>query len=104
MCRRSSRTPRNQRLLDRRHISTPDTYPHAGDFFVFGGRRGDTVKILWHDGIGLSLYAKRLEHDRFIWPSPVDGAVSITAAPLGYLLAGFDRSNPRWMRRPRAVG
>ncbi len=78
--------------------------PHAGDFFVFGGRRGDTVKILWHDGIGLSLYAKRLEHDRFIWPSPVDGAVSITAAPLGYLLAGFDRSNPRWMRRPRAVG
>jgi transposase len=34
--------------------------PHAGDLFVFRGRRGDTVKILWHDGIGLSLYANYL--------------------------------------------
>ena len=49
--------------------------PHAGDLFVFRGRRGDMIKVLWHDGIGLSLYAKRLEHGRFIWPSPADGAV-----------------------------
>src|SRR2546421_9375832 len=34
--------------------------PHAGDLYIFRGRRGDLVKILWHDGIGLSLYAKRL--------------------------------------------
>ena len=27
--------------------------PHAGDLYVFRGRRGDLVKILWHDGIGL---------------------------------------------------
>ncbi|MEQ8858821.1 MAG: IS66 family insertion sequence element accessory protein TnpB [Pseudomonadales bacterium] len=40
--------------------------PHTGDLFAFRGRRGDLVKILWHDGIGLSLYAKRLEHGRFI--------------------------------------
>jgi transposase len=33
--------------------------PHAGDVFVFRGRRGDMVKIIWHDGFGLSLYAKR---------------------------------------------
>ena len=38
--------------------------PHAGDLFVFRGRRGHMVKILWHDGVGLSLYAKRLEQDR----------------------------------------
>jgi transposase len=31
--------------------------PHAGDLYIFRGRRGDLVKILWHDGIGLSLYA-----------------------------------------------
>ena len=43
--------------------------PHAGDLYVFRGRRGDLVKILWHDGLGMSLYAKRLEHGRFMWPS-----------------------------------
>jgi len=44
--------------------------PFAGDLFVFRGARGDLVKILWHDGLGLSLYAKRLERGRFVWPSP----------------------------------
>ena len=47
--------------------------PHAGDLYAFRGRRGDLIKILWHDGLGLSLYAKRLERGRFIWPSPADG-------------------------------
>ena len=47
--------------------------PHGGDFFVFRGRRGDLLKILWHDGLGLSLYAKRLERVRFIWPAPAGG-------------------------------
>jgi transposase len=56
--------------------------PHAGDLFVFRGRRGDLIKILWHDGLGMSLYAKRLERGRFIWPSPADGVVAITAAQL----------------------
>ena len=40
--------------------------PHAGDLYVFRGKRGHLVKILWHDGIGMSLYAKRLERGRFI--------------------------------------
>src|SRR5438067_10096395 len=44
--------------------------PHAGDLYIFRGKRGDLVKILWHDGLGMSLYAKRLERGRFIWPSP----------------------------------
>ena len=48
--------------------------PHAGDLYVFRGGRGDLIKILWHDGLGMSLYAKRLEKGRFIWPSPADGA------------------------------
>ena len=46
--------------------------PHAGDLYVFRGRRGDLIKIFWHDGLGMSLYAKRLERGRFIWPAPVD--------------------------------
>ena len=40
--------------------------PACGDLYVFRGRRGDLVKIIWHDGIGMSLYAKRLERGRFI--------------------------------------
>jgi transposase len=40
--------------------------PHAGDLYAFRGARGDLIKILWHDGIGMSLYAKRLEKGRFI--------------------------------------
>ena len=60
--------------------------PHAGDLYVFRGRRGDLIKVLWHDGLGLSLYAKRLERGRFIWPSAAAGVVAITSARLGYLL------------------
>ena len=52
--------------------------PHAGDLYIFRGRRGDLVKILWHDGGGLSLYAKRLDRGRFIWPTAAAGAVAIT--------------------------
>jgi len=59
--------------------------PHAGDLYVFRGRRGDRVKLIWHDGVGLSLYAKRLERGRFLWPSAADGVVTISAAQLSYL-------------------
>ena len=78
--------------------------PHAGDLYVFRGKRGDLVKILWHDGLGMSLYAKRLERGRFIWPSPADGVVAISAAQLGYMLEGIDWRNPQQTWRPRAAG
>ena len=42
----------------------------------------------------MSLYAKRLERGRFIWPSPADGTVAITAAQLAYMLEGIDWRNP----------
>jgi transposase len=47
---------------------------------------GHLIKILWHDRIGMSLYAKRLEHGHFIWPSPADGTVAISASQLAYML------------------
>ena len=78
--------------------------PFGGHLFVFRGRRGDLIKIVWHDGLGLSLYAKRLDHGRFIWPAPADGAVAISAAQLGYLLDGIDWRNPRQTWRPTAAG
>ena len=78
--------------------------PHAGDLYVFRGKRGDLLKILWHDGLGMSLYAKRLERGRFIWPTPTDDVVAITAAQLGYMLEGIDWRNPRRTWRPEAAG
>jgi transposase len=78
--------------------------PHAGDLWVFRGRRGDLVKIIWYDGIGMSLYAKRLERGRFIWPSAEDGAVSISAGQLGYMLEGIDWRHPVRTWRPQAAG
>lgn len=78
--------------------------PHGGHLFVFRGRRGDLVKVLWHDGQGMCLFAKRLEHGRFIWPAPADGAVTISPAQLGYLLEGIDWRMPRRTWRPEAAG
>ena len=43
--------------------------PHAGDLYVFRGKAGHLIKVLWHDGIGMSLYARPLECGRFIWAS-----------------------------------
>jgi len=50
-----------------------------------GVRSGSLLKILRHDGVGMSLYARRLEKGRFIWPVPKDGAVAISAAQLAML-------------------
>jgi transposase len=63
--------------------------PFCGHLFVFRGRRGDLLKVLWWDGQGLCLFAKRLEKGRFVWPSPADGKVIITPAQLGMLLEGI---------------
>jgi transposase len=78
--------------------------PHAGDLFVFRGRRGNLVKVLWHDALGMSLYAKRLERGKFIWPSPADGVVVITPAQLGYMLEGIDWRHPLRTWQPQAAG
>ena len=78
--------------------------PHIGDLFVFRGRSGNLIKIIWHDGLGMSLYAKRLEKGRFIWPSPADGMVAISAAQLAYMLDGIDWRNPRLTFRPDRAG
>src|ERR1700687_1821588 len=78
--------------------------PHSGHLFVFRGRRGGLIKVLWHDGQGLCLFAKRLERGRFIWPSPADGTVMISSAQLGYLLEGIDWRMPQQTWRPQAAG
>ena len=78
--------------------------PHGGDLFVFRGRRGDLIKLIWHDGQGACLFAKRLERGRFIWPSTVGGRVTILVAQLGYLLEGIDWRAPEKTWRPTIAG
>jgi transposase len=78
--------------------------PHSGQLFIFRGRGGDLVKVIWHDSQGSCLFVKRLERGRFIWPSTVDGAVSISAGQMGYLLEGIDWRNPQKTWRPEAAG
>ena len=78
--------------------------PHVGDLFVFRGKRGDLVKIIWHDGLGLSLYAKRLDRGRFVWPVTTSGSVALSAAQLSYMLEGIDWRNPQHTWRPQAAG
>ena len=78
--------------------------PHAGDVWVFRGRRGDLIKVLWHDGDGACLFIKRLEKGRFLWPSASGEAVTISAAQMSYLLSGIDWRTPQKTWRPTAAG
>ena len=68
--------------------------PFSGDVFVFRGRRGDLLKLLWWSGDGMNLYAKRLERGRFVWPQATSGVVPLTAAQLSMLLEGIDWRRP----------
>jgi transposase len=78
--------------------------PFAGDVFVFRGRSGSLIKALWHDGLGLSLYAKKLDRGRFIWPQTVGGVVALTAGQMSYLLEAIDWRNPQQTWRPQSAG
>lgn len=77
--------------------------PHDGHLFVFRGRRGDLVKVIWHDGHGACLFTKRLERGRFIWPQAQSGAISLSAAQLSMLLEGIDWRRPERTWQPRAA-
>jgi len=75
--------------------------PFSGQLFVFRGRRGDRIKVLWWDGDGLCLYAKRLERGRFVWPQATHGRIALSAAQLSMLLEGIDWRHPvRSFERP----
>ena len=76
--------------------------PFSGQVFVFRGRRGDLIKLLWFDGDGLCLFAKRLERGRFVWPKAESGTVSLTRAQLSMLLEGIDWRRPQRSWTPQA--
>jgi transposase len=75
--------------------------PFSGQLFVFRGRRGDRVKLLWWDGDGLCLFAKRLERGRFVWPHAASGTVYLSQAQLAMLLEGIDWRRPQRTAQPQ---
>ena len=77
--------------------------PFEGHVFVFRGKRGDLVKLLWWSGDGMNLYAKRLERGKFVWPQAVTGSVHLTAAQLSMLLEGIDWRRPQRTWQPKTA-
>lgn len=74
--------------------TTLNENPFCGHVFVFRGRRGDLLKLLWFDGDGLCLLAKRLERGRFVWPQAAQGSLALSRAQLSMLLEGIDWRRP----------
>jgi transposase len=64
--------------------------PFSGAVYVFRAKRADRVKLIYWDGTGVCLFAKRLEEGRFRWPNVLDGVMRLSAAELSALLEGLD--------------
>lgn len=75
--------------------------PFSGVVFVFRAKRADRIKLLWWDGTGVCLLAKRLEDGQFRWPKIEDGTLRMSAAQLAALLEGLDWRRVHQSRRTR---
>lgn len=75
--------------------------PFSGHVFVFRGRRGDLIKLLWWSGDGLCLFTKRLERGRFIWTQATSGSVCLSGAQLSMLLEGINWKRPERTWQPQ---
>jgi transposase len=72
--------------------------PYGGVIHVFRAKRADRVKLLFWDGTGLVLVAKRLEQGSFRWPTISDGVMRLSPAQLSALLEGLDWARVRAVR------
>jgi transposase len=65
--------------------------PRSGALYVFCNKRRTRLKILYWDGTGAWVLAKRLERGTFHWPrGTARGKLALTAEALGMLLSGID--------------
>lgn len=69
--------------------------PFSGELYIFRGKRGERIKVLWYSQDGLCLFYKRLSHGKFVWPQAMSGAVCLSAAQLSMLLEGIDWRQPK---------
>src|SRR5436305_15344321 len=72
-----------QALAVREHLGGD---PLSGSWFVFRGKRGDRLKILYWDGDGYALWQKRLQAGTFEFPKvpPTDHHVAVLPRDLGH--------------------
>ncbi len=79
--------------------------PLSGHLFVFSNRPRTRLKMIYWDGSGLWVCAKRLEKGCFRWPRTAEGdagSLRVLAEELTMLLAGVDLEKTRtrdWWRR-----
>ena len=74
--------------------------PLSGHWFVFTNSERDRVKVLFWDGSGLWVCAKRLEKGRFSWPRSEDACAQLRTAELLALLSGLEvKEKAGWFRR-----
>lgn len=74
--------------------------PLSGHWFAFTNRRRNRVKILWWDGSGLAVYAKRLERGKFSWPLSEHDSATLRSEELTALICGLEvRAKANWYRR-----
>ena len=78
--------------------------PFSGTIYAFRGCRGGLIKVLWHDGIGMCLFIKRLERGQFVWPMSAAGTVALTAGQLSTLLEGCEWRGLARNLRPELAG
>ncbi|MFT6224311.1 MAG: transposase [Paracoccaceae bacterium] len=64
--------------------------PYSGHLFLFRGRRGDQIKMIWWDDQGAYLFTKRLEQGLFVWPFAKEGKISLSRPQLAKPLEGID--------------
>jgi transposase len=89
-------------MLVQQHLAED---PFNGALYAFRGRRAGLIKLLWHDGIGLCMLTKKLEHGQFVWPSTTTtGRIALTPAQLTALLDGCEWRAPVARRRPELAG
>jgi transposase len=67
-----------------------DQDPFSGSVYLFCGGKGKLLKAVWWDETGFWMSQKRLENDKFPWPTTVEEALEITNEETQMLLRGID--------------